>query len=104
MNRGMKDLLNVMSKFLNIGLNLNEVVSATTWDAAKVIKRDDLGHLSLGAVADITILNLRIGKFGFVDTKDKKVSGDKKIECEMTIKDGQIVYDLNGISSNLWNK
>ena len=104
MNRGMKDLLNVMSKFLNIGLNLNEVVLATTWDAAKVIKRDDLGHLSLGAVADITILNLRTGKFGFVDTKDKKVSGDKKIECEMTIKDGQIVYDLNGISSNLWNK
>ena len=104
MNRGMKDLLNVMSKFLNIGLNLNEVILATTWDAAKVIKRDDLGHLSIGAVADVTILNLRTGKFGFVDTKDKKVSGDKKIECEMTIKDGQIVYDLNGISSNFWNK
>ena len=49
-------------------------------------------------------MNIRTGKFGFVDTKDKKVSGDKKIECEMTIKDGQIVYDLNGISSNFWNK
>ena len=104
MNRGMKDLLNVMSKFLNIGLNLNEVVSATTWDAAKVIKRNDLGNLSVGSVADLTILNLRTGEFGFVDTKDKKIKGDKKLECELTIKDGKIVYDLNGISNKFWNE
>ena len=104
MNRGMKDLLNVMSKFLNIGLNLREVVTATTWDAAKVIKRNDLGNLSVGSVADIAILNLRKGQFGFVDTKDKKINGDKKLECELTIKDGQIVYDLNGISNKLWNE
>ena len=100
----MKDLLNVMSKFLNIGLNLKEVVTATTWDAAKVIKRNDLGNLSVGSVADIAILNLRKGQFGFVDTKDKKIKGDKKLECELTIKDGQIVYDLNGISNKLWNE
>ena len=104
MNRGMKDLLNVMSKFLNIGLNLNEVVSATTWDAAKVIKRNDLGNLSIGSVADLTILNLRSGEFGFVDTKDKKIKGHKKLECELTIKDGKIVYDLNGISNKFWNE
>ena len=78
MNRGMKDLLNVMSKFLNIGLDLSEVVTATTWDAAKVIKRNDLGNLSVGSVADLVILNLRTGQFGFVDTKDKKIKGDKK--------------------------
>jgi dihydroorotase len=104
MNRGMKDLLNVMSKFLNIGLNLSEVVTATTWDAAKVIKRNDLGNLSVGSVADLTILNLRTGEFGFVDTKDKKIKGDKNLECELTIKDGQIVYDLNGISNKFWNE
>ena len=104
MNGGMKDLLNVMSKFLNIGLNINEVIAATTWDAAKAIKRNELGNLSIGSVADITILNLRKGDFGFIDTKNKKIKGTKKLECELTIKDGKIVYDLNGLASLKWDE
>ena len=104
MNRGMKDLLNVMSKFLNMGLNINEVIAATTWDAAKAIKRNELGNLSIGSVADITILNLRKGDFGFIDTKNKKMKGTKKLECELTIKDGNIVYDLNGLASLKWDE
>ena len=104
MNGGMKDLLNVMSKFLNIGLNINEVIAATTWDAAKAIKRNELGNLSNGSVADITILNLRKGDFGFIDTKNKKMKGTKKLECELTIKDGKIVYDLNGLASLKWDE
>lgn len=104
MNGGMKDLLNVMSKFLNIGLNINEVIAATTWDAAKAIKRNELGNLSIGSVADITILNLRKGDFGFIDTKNKKMKGTKKLECELTIKNGNIVYDLNGLASLKWDE
>ena len=104
MNGGMKDLLNVMSKFLNMGLNINEVIAATTWDAAKAIKRNELGNLSIGSVADITILNLRKGDFGFIDTKNKKMKGTKKLECELTIKDGKIVYDLNGLASLKWDE
>ena len=104
MNKGMKDLLNVMSKFLNMGLNINEVIAATTWDAAKAIKRNELGNLSIGSVADITILNLRKGDFGFIDTKNKKMKGTKKLECELTIKDGKIVYDLNGLASLKWDE
>ena len=99
MNGGMKDLLNVMSKFLNMGLNLNEVITSVTWDAAKSIKKENLGNLSVGSIADITILNLREGDFGFIDTKNKKMNGTKKLECELTIKDGKIVYDLNGLAS-----
>jgi len=104
MNGGMKDLLNVMSKFLNMGLNINEVIAATTWDAAKAIKRNELGNLSIGSVADITILSLRKGDFGFIDTKNKKMKGTKKLECELTIKDGNIVYDLNGLASLKWEE
>ena len=104
MNKGMKDLLNVMSKFLNMGLNINEVIASTTWDAAKAIKRNELGNLSIGSVADITILNLRKGDFGFIDTKNKKMKGTKKLECELTIKDGNIVYDLNGLASLKWDE
>ena len=104
MNGGMKDLLNVMSKFLNMGLNLNEVITSVTWDAAKSIKKENLGNLSVGSVADITILNLREGDFGFIDTKNKKMNGTKKLECELTIKDGKIVYDLNGLASLKWDE
>lgn len=102
MNGGMKDLLNVMSKFLNMGLNLNEVINAVSWGAAKSINKLSLGNLSIGSVADITILNLHEGDFGFIDTKNKKMKGSKKLECEMTIKGGEIVYDLNGLASNDW--
>ena len=102
MNGGMKDLLNVMSKFLNMGLDLNEVINAVSWGAAKSINKLSLGNLSIGSVADITILNLQEGDFGFIDTKNKKMKGSKKLECEMTIKGGEIVYDLNGLASNDW--
>lgn len=104
MNGGMKDIVNVMSKFINMNMPLHEVIATVTWNPAKIINRTDLGHLSVGAVADITIMNLRKGDFGFIDTRGKKMKGDKKLECELTIKDGNVVYDLNGISASLWNE
>jgi dihydroorotase len=104
MNGGMKDIINIMSKFINMEMPLKEVIACTTWNPAKIIKRPDLGHLSVGAVADLTILKLRKGDFGFIDTKGKKMKGDKKLECELTIREGKIVYDLNGISAPMWNE
>jgi dihydroorotase len=102
MNAGMKDLLNVMSKFLNIGMNLQQVIQCTTLASAKAINRDDLGHLSVGAVADIAVFTVQNGKFGFVDSGGNKIAGTKKLQCELTIRAGKIVYDLNGISSLVW--
>ena len=102
MNAGMKDILNTMSKFLNMGMPLQEVIRANTARAADVIKRPDLGHLSAGAEADIAILNVRRGKFGFIDSAGNRMAGDQKLECELTIKAGQVVYDLNGLSRPVW--
>ena len=104
MNGGMKSQINVMSKFLNMNMPLTEVIAASTWEPAKIIQREDLGHLSEGAVADVAILNLRKGEFGFIDVKRKKINGDKKLECELTLREGEVVWDLNGIASNPWNK
>jgi dihydroorotase len=70
---------------------------------AHEVKRDDLGNLSVGSVADVAVLRLEQGKFGFTDMVNTRVDGTEKLICEMTIKDGKIVYDLNGISTNLWN-
>jgi dihydroorotase len=99
MNTSMKSQLDVMSKFLLMGMPFNDVITASTWTPAQVIKRTALGHLSVGAIADITVVTLRQGKFGFYDKTGYKVEGTQKLECEMTIKDGKIVYDLNGIAN-----
>lgn len=104
MNGGMKDIVNVMSKFLNMEMPMNELIATVTWNAAQAIKRTDLGHLSEGAVADVTLLNLKEGDFGFIDTRGKRMKGTKKLECELTIRDGKVVYDLNGISKPEWNE
>ena len=98
MNNAMKDQLSVMSKFHQMGMDLPAVISASTWQPAQVIQREELGHLSVGAEADVAILNLREGDFGFFDYTGYKVKGDKKLECEMTIRAGNIVYDLNGLA------
>jgi len=104
MNAGMKDQLNVMSKFLNMGMNLQQVIQASTWNPAKVIQQEDLGHLSAGTGADVALFSMRKGKFGFIDSSGFKMEGDQKLECELTIRDGVVVYDLNGLSRPAWDK
>lgn len=99
MNGSMKDMLSVMSKFHQMGMDISAVIRAATWTPATVIKRGELGHLSVGAEADVAILGVREGDFGFYDYTGLRVNGDKKFECEMTIRSGRIVYDLNGIAS-----
>jgi dihydroorotase len=102
MNSGMKDILNTMSKFLNLGMPLRDVIKANTSKAADVIRHSELGHLSVGGEADIAVLNLRRGTFGFIDVSGAKMLGDQKLECELTVKGGQVMWDLNGISRPLW--
>jgi dihydroorotase len=102
MNGGMKDMLNVMSKCLYLGLTMEEVIAASTWKPAQVINRPELGHLTPGAEADVAILKLENGDFGFVDVRGWKVKGNQKLVCELTLRAGTVVWDLNGISRPVW--
>src|SRR5579863_159692 len=104
MNAGMKDMLNVMSKFLNIGMPLDDVVARSTWNPAREIKHEELGNLSVGAPADIAVLRLEHGEFGFVDVNGARMRGGQKLVCELTVRGGKVVYDLNGITREDWNK
>jgi dihydroorotase len=103
MNAGMKDQLNVMSKFLNIGMTIQQVIAASTWHPAQVIHREDLGNISAGAVADIAVFSLLKGKFGFIDSGGFSMQGTQKLQCELTFREGEIVYDLNGTSRPAWD-
>lgn len=102
MNSGMKNMLNVMSKYLTFGMSIPDIIARGTWNAAKSIKREDLGNLSEGAVADIAVLSILNGKFGFVDSGQNRIEGDRKIEAELTIRAGRIVWDLNGLAANTY--
>jgi dihydroorotase len=102
MNSGMKDMDNLMSKFLVMGLSLKDVVADSTWHPAREIHRDDLGNLSPGAGADVTVLRLERGDFGYTDMYGARLKGNQKLICELTLRDGKVVYDLNGISRPDW--
>jgi dihydroorotase len=100
MNGAMKDQLNVLSIHMAMGMDIPSVIARSTWTPAKAIKREELGHLSEGAIADIAILSVRQGKFGFRDIAGNRQDGTQKLECEMTLKDGKVMYDLNAIAQS----
>lgn len=102
MNAGMKDMTNLMSKFLALGVPLDEVVARSTWNPAREIHREELGHLGVGAPADIAVLRLVEGDFGFADSSRLRFKGKRKLVAELTLRDGQPVWDLNGLSSADW--
>jgi len=104
MNAGMKDMLNVMSKYMSMGMTREDAILHATWAPAKSIKRDDLGQLGKGAIADIAVLSLRNGNFGFVDAGGNKIEGRQKFEAELTLRAGKIVWDLNGTSATKFSR
>ena len=104
MNSGMKNMLDIMSKYLNMGMALEDIIFSATWNTANSIKHEDLGHLSKGAVADIAVLSIKKGKFGFIDAGGNKMKGDQKLEAELTIREGKVVWDQNGLAATDWDR
>ena len=84
MNAGMKDMLNVMSKFLALGLSVDDVILRSTWNPAREIHHEELGNLSVGSPADVTVLRLETGRFGFTDMYGARLDGTRKLTCELT--------------------
>ncbi|HEU0140931.1 MAG TPA: amidohydrolase/deacetylase family metallohydrolase [Bryobacteraceae bacterium] len=103
-NAGMKDQLNVMSKFLNMGMTLDDIIYRSTWNPARIIHREQLGHLSVGALADIAVLRLEKGQFAFVDSWGARMDGTQRLLCELTVASGLVVWDLNGRTRERWDK
>jgi dihydroorotase len=102
MNGSMKDELNTADKILALGVPLKEVVAEMTSHPAKEIKHEELGNLSEGSIADVAVLRVEKGKFGFTDMVNLRHDGSERLVCELTVKGGKVVYDLNGISSDPW--
>ena len=103
MNSSTKDLLNVASKMMAIGLPLKAVGAEATWHPARQIRHEELGNLSPGSVADVAVLSIQRGHFGFTDMVNARLEGKQKLVAELTIRDGRVVYDLNGLSALAWD-
>ena len=104
MNAGMKNMLNVMSKYLTIGMSIPDIIASGSWKPAKSIKREDLGNLSVGSVADIAVLSIINGKYGYVDSGGNRIEGNQKFEAELTVRAGRIIWDLNGLAATPYTK
>jgi dihydroorotase len=95
MNAGMMDMLTTMSKFLVAGMPLQEIVKRSTDAPARTIRRLELGHLTPGAEADVAVLRLLDGTFGYADAARGRITGKQRLACEMTLRAGRVVWDWN---------
>ncbi len=103
-NGPVSSMLNTMSKCLCMGMPLEEVIQRSTTLPAQLIGRPELGTLSAGAGADVAVFKLLEGTFGYTDCGKAKIVGSQKLECQLTLRAGQIVYDPNGMSMPLWEQ
>ena len=95
---------NVMSKFLALGAPLDDVIRRSTVNPASEIHRSELGTLSIGKDADIAVLDLMRGHFGYVDCGFAKMDANAQLMARMTIRAGRILYDPSGLSMVPWEK
>jgi dihydroorotase len=91
-----------MSKILVLGAPLQKVIEMSTWAPAKEIHHEELGNLTPGAVADVTLLQLQDGKFGFLDCAGARLDGAHRFIAEVTIKGGEVMWDRNGRAAVDW--
>lgn len=96
------NLLNIMSKYLCIGMPLNEVIARATMYPARNFGHPELGNLAAGSSADVAVLKLHEGSFSYTDCGNARLDGTKKLECLMTIRNGKIVFDPSGLGMPLW--
>ncbi len=102
MNAGVKDMLAVVNKLMALGVPLPELIRRSTWNPARAINQPHLGNLSVGSPADVAVLRLEKGDFGMLDSAGARLRSDQKLTCEMTLRNGLIAYELNGLSRPDW--
>jgi dihydroorotase len=100
----MKDMATSMSKLLALGVPLKELVRMSTVSPAREIKRPELGSLSVGSAGDVAVFRLEKGDFGFLDGNDQRLPATQRLTCELTMSNGVVVWDLNGLAGVQWKR
>jgi dihydroorotase len=98
------DMMTTLSKFLSLGVPFEPLLDRVTVRAARAIKRPELATLREGGLADIAVLEMQTGRFGFLDAEHKRLRGDRRLRAVMTIRKGDVVWDSEGLSHTDWSK
>jgi dihydroorotase len=98
------DMMTTLSKFLNMGVRIEDLVERVTMRAARAIKRPELATLREGGLADIAVIEMQTGRFGFLDDGESRLQGDRRLRAVLTIRKGQVVWDSEGLSRTDWSK
>ena len=97
-------MINTMSKYLSMGMSLQEVIMRSTVAPAREIGHPELGTLGVGAEADVAVLQCLQGTFGYADCGRAKMVGHGRLQCVMTLRAGEIIYDPTGLSMPEWER
>jgi dihydroorotase len=90
-------LVLTMSKFLTLGLTIDQVVEKVTAAPARMLRFPDrIGTLTPGAVADVTVLEIEEGTFALLDSMRQTRTGTHRIAVRATIKGGALVAPAAG--------
>jgi len=103
-NFNVLSMAEVMSKFLAMGVPVDDIIRRSTVNPAQEIHRPDLGTLSVGREADIAVLEELHGRFGYADCGYARMDGNVKLVARMTVRAGRILYDPSGLSMVEWEK
>jgi dihydroorotase len=103
-NAAVLNTLWTASKMMAMGVPLQETIYRCTVTPAKAIRRPDLGTLSAGAEADVAVLRKLDGPYSYTDCGRARLNGQGKLECAMTLRAGQVVWDPTGLSMPAWEQ
>jgi dihydroorotase len=84
------DQVTTLSKFLCLGMDLKDVIAATTVNCGSALQRPEYGSLRVGALGDATILSIQKGAFDYVDVTGEHLIGDRKIVSEGVVLKGMM--------------
>jgi dihydroorotase len=91
------DQLTTMSKFLSLGVPLDQVIAASTLNAAMALKRPELGSLKPGSVGDASVLFLAEGAFEYDDVVGERLIGTRKLGSAGVVVGGRWWFPADGV-------
>ena len=84
------DNMETMSKFLNLGMPLVDIIRAVTATPAKMLGRPDLGDLTVGSTGDATVMRIEGGNFSFTDVLNQTLTGTSRFALDSVVVGGKL--------------
>jgi predicted amidohydrolase len=89
---------------LNEGADFTSLIEGAAVRPAQAIGREDLGRLREGDLANVALFTIERGTFGMADEQSRRLLAKARVVCVMTIRNGDIVWDLHGLSIREWSQ